>query len=88
MGSVDARIAAPRRATPRVRVPAGTVGIAGQQTGVYPADAPGGWQLLGRTPLRPFNIDRPLPFLFAPGDSVRFLPIDRDEYDRLVRRSG
>ena len=85
MGIVDERIAAPRRSTPRVRVPAGSVGIAGQQTGVYPADAPGGWQLLGRTPLRPFRIDRPSPFLFAAGDSVQFVPIDRQEYDRLVR---
>ena len=55
MGLVDARIAAPRRATPRVRVPGGSVGIAGVQTGIYPAETPGGWQLVGRTPVRPFD---------------------------------
>src|SRR6185295_2626242 len=55
MGIVDARIAAPRRQTPRVRVPRGAVGIAGPQTGVHPVDAPSGWQLIGRTPVRPFD---------------------------------
>jgi inhibitor of KinA len=85
LGIVDKRIAAPRRATPRVRVPAGSVGLAGQQTGVYPAAAPGGWQLIGRTPVRPFRLDMPSPFLFSPGDAVEFVPIGRDEYDRLVR---
>ena len=57
LGIVDARIAAPRRETPRVRVPRGSVGIAGAQTGVYPAETPGGWQIIGRTPLRPFDLD-------------------------------
>ena len=58
MGSVDETIAAPRRATPRVRVPAGSVGIAGAQTGVYPFESPGGWQIIGRTPLRMFDVSR------------------------------
>ena len=58
LGTVDERIAMPRRATPRVRVPAGSVGIAGVQTGIYPAETPGGWQLIGRTPLKPFDPDR------------------------------
>ena len=84
MGIVDPRIAAPRRATPRVRVPLGSVGIAGEQTGVYPAETPGGWQIIGRTPLKPFDATRPDPFLVKAGDSVRFTPIDRAEYERLL----
>ena len=85
MGIVDDRIAAPRRSSPRVRVPRGSVGIAGRQTGIYPSDAPGGWQLIGRTPIQPFNIAGPSPFLFKAGDSVQFVAVDRAEFDRLVR---
>jgi KipI family sensor histidine kinase inhibitor len=85
LGVVDPWIAAPRHATPRVRVPAGSVGIAGLQTGIYPAETPGGWQLIGRTPLKPFDLGRPAPCLFAAGDVVRFAPIDRSEFDRLAR---
>jgi inhibitor of KinA len=83
MGIVDARIAAPRRETPRVRVPRGAVGIAGAQTGIYPAETPGGWQLIGRTPVRPFDAARLDPFLIKAGDDVRFYAIDRAEFDRL-----
>jgi inhibitor of KinA len=82
MGIVDARIAAPRHSTPRVRVPLGSVGIAGVQTGIYPAETPGGWQLIGRTPLKPFDAARPQPFLMKAGDAVQFAPIDRADYDR------
>lgn len=83
LGSVDDRIAVPRHPTPRGRVVAGSVGIAGAQTGVYPTDTPGGWQIVGRTPLRPFDVGRADPFLMKPGDSVKFSAIDRGEYDRL-----
>jgi inhibitor of KinA len=82
LGVVDPRIAMPRHATPRVRVPSGSVGIAGSQTGVYSGDTPGGWQLIGRTPVKPFDPDRPEPFLMKAGDAVQFVPIDRAEYDR------
>jgi len=82
LGIVDQRIAMPRHATPRVRVPAGSVGVAGVQTGVYPAETPGGWQLIGRTPVKPFDASREDPFLMKAGDAVRFYPIDRAEYDR------
>jgi KipI family sensor histidine kinase inhibitor len=75
MGSVDARIAMPRRSTPRVRVPSGSVGIAGLQTGVYPRESPGGWRLIGRTPVRVFDSTRDEPCLFTAGDTVRFRPI-------------
>lgn len=83
MGSVDRRIAAPRRETPRLRVPRGSVGIAGEQTGIYPADSPGGWQIIGRTPLKPFDTTRANPFLMRAGDEVRFRAIDRAEFDRI-----
>ena len=84
LGIVDDRIAMPRHATPRVRVPLGSVGIAGAQTGVYSADTPGGWQLIGRTPLKPFDPSRDDPFLMRAGDAVQFYPIDRAEYDRWM----
>ena len=74
MGTVDPRIAAPRRSTPRLRVPSGSVGIAGGQTGIYPSETPGGWQLVGRTPLEPFDPSRAEPFLLKAGDSVQFYP--------------
>ncbi len=83
MGVVDDRIAIPRHSAPRVRVPTGSVGIAGVQTGIYPAETPGGWQLIGRTPLDPFDPNRREPFLLKAGDAVRFRPIERAEYDRL-----
>jgi inhibitor of KinA len=81
LGIVNERIAMARRSTPRVRVPAGSVGIAGVQTGIYPAETPGGWQLIGRTPLKPFDPSRANPFLMKAGDAVQFYPIDRREYD-------
>ena len=73
MGTVDPTIAAPRRASPRLRVPSGSVGIAGSQTGIYPVESPGGWQLIGRTPLRPFDLSRADPFLLEAGDDVEFV---------------
>jgi inhibitor of KinA len=82
MGLVDPRIAVPRHSTPRIRVPIGSVAIAGVQTGIYPAETPGGWQLIGRTPLKPFDPLRPEPFLVKAGDAVQFFEIGRDEYQR------
>jgi inhibitor of KinA len=81
LGILDERIRVPRHATPRIRVPRGAVGIADAQTGIYPMDTPGGWQIIGRTPVRPFDLSRREPFLFKPGDAVRFVPIDRRAYD-------
>jgi inhibitor of KinA len=75
MGRVDPSIAAPRHRVPRERVPAGSVGIAGGQTGVYPVESPGGWQLIGRTTTVMFDADRPKPSLLAAGDLVRFVPV-------------
>jgi KipI family sensor histidine kinase inhibitor len=76
MAHVDSTIAAPRHATPRLRVAAGSVAIAGAQTGIYPRESPGGWQLIGRTPLTLFDPAKTPPALFAPGDTVRFVPTD------------
>jgi inhibitor of KinA len=72
LAEVDSRIAAPRRAAPRTAVPAGSVAIAGGQTGIYPAETPGGWNIIGRTSLRPYDPARRAPFLFRTGDRVRF----------------
>jgi KipI family sensor histidine kinase inhibitor len=83
MASVDPRLALPRRATPRTKVPALSVAIAAGQTGIYPTETPGGWHLIGRTPVKPYDPGRPQPFLFRPGDRVRFHAIDRAEFDRL-----
>jgi len=81
LGIVDERIAMPRHATPRLKVPLGSVGIAGVQTGVYPAETPGGWRIIGRTPLKPFDPDRAEPFLMKAGDAVQFYAISRTEFD-------
>ncbi|WP_321862949.1 5-oxoprolinase subunit PxpB [Burkholderia cenocepacia] len=72
LGGLDASLHTPRRAAPRLEVPAGSVGIGGAQTGIYPATSPGGWQLIGRTSLQLFDPARPQPTLLLPGDRVRF----------------
>ena len=78
MASVDERIAAARRTTPRTRVPRGSVGIAGLQTGIYPLESPGGWQIIGRTSLELFDATKSPPTLLEPGDKVRFVPVASD----------
>ncbi len=77
LGGLDPRLATPRLPTPRVAVPAGSVGIAGCQTGIYPLATPGGWNIIGHTPLRLFDPAAERPFHFEPGDQVRFVPIPR-----------
>ena len=84
LGGMSARIAAPRRATPRKRVPAGSVAIGGSQTGIYPLASPGGWQLIGRTPLALFDPRRTPPALIGLGDRVRFVAIGDEEYRRVA----
>jgi KipI family sensor histidine kinase inhibitor len=73
---LDPALEMPRRASPRTRVPAGSVAIGGAQTGIYPSELPGGWQLIGRTPLALFDAQRDPPSLLMPGDRVRFVAID------------
>jgi KipI family sensor histidine kinase inhibitor len=75
----------PRRKVPRTRIPAGSVAVGGAQTGVYPLETPGGWHLIGRTPLSMFDPDRAEPFLLRPGDHVRFVPIDDDRFVIMKR---
>jgi len=83
MASVDDRLALPRRASPRLRVPAGSVAIAAGQTGIYPRETPGGWHLIGRTRVKPYDRSRVNPFLFKPGDRVRFRAIDRAQFEGM-----
>jgi inhibitor of KinA len=80
MGGMDERIAAPRKDSPRLSIPAGSVGIAGKQTGIYPLETPGGWQIIGRTPLDLFLPEGSPPTLLQSGDKVRFVPISAEEY--------
>jgi inhibitor of KinA len=80
LGGMDPSIAAPRKDSPQERIPAGSVGIAGTQTGIYPIETPGGWQIIGRTPLLLFDLARANPGLLQAGDTVRFLPITSHEY--------
>ncbi|MDR2013158.1 MAG: 5-oxoprolinase subunit PxpB [Rhodanobacter sp.] len=82
---LDTRLHTPRRATPRTRVTAGSVAIGGAQTGIYPAELPGGWHLIGRTPLTLFDATLDPPCLLAAGDRVRFHAIDRADFDALAR---
>ena len=84
LGGLDPAIACPRLDTPRPAIPAGSVGIAGDQTGIYPIESPGGWRIIGRTPLKLFNWQRQPPALLAPGDCVRFIPIKAEEFDRVA----
>ena len=84
LGGLDARLATPRRAQPRALVPAGAVGIAGAQTGIYSLPTPGGWQLIGRTPLRLFNPVWAAPSLLAAGQHLRFVPIAEADFQRLL----
>lgn len=83
LGGLPKRLAMPRRDVPRAGIAAGSVGIAGEQTGIYPLSTPGGWQLIGRTPLKLFDPDRAQPSLLQAGDTIRFQPISAAEFMEL-----
>ena len=83
LGGLPEVLHTPRLKTPRARVPEGSVGIANGQTGVYPIASPGGWQLIGKTPIRLFAPERSNPFLYQAGDRIRFKPVSTGEYQRL-----
>ena len=85
LGGMPEALRTPRLATPRRAVAAGSVGIAGAQTGIYPTETPGGWRLIGRTPLRMFDPEAQPPTRVEAGDAVRFAQIDRAEFDRLLQ---
>ena len=80
MGSVDERIQHPRKKNPSKQVVAGSIGIAGAQTGIYPLQSPGGWQIIARTPLAIFNLEKENPCLLSAGDQVRFIPISLERF--------
>jgi len=84
LGGMDPDLEIPRRESPRAVVPAGSVGIAGKQTGVYPLSTPGGWQIIGRTPLKLFDLDRTVPSLLKAGNKLRFVPITELEFERIA----
>lgn len=86
LGGMDKRIATPRLKTPRTKIPAGSVGIAGEQTGVYPIESPGGWQLLGRTPLNFFDANSEKPFLINAGEYIKFVSISEGEYHKIIEQ--
>ena len=88
LASVDPRLRLPRHQTPRPRVPAGSVAIAGFQTGIYPLESPGGWRVIGRTWIRPFDLARERPLLFSVGDRVRFVPVGPDDFARAIEAQG
>ncbi len=87
LGGLDPRLYTPRLTTPRVRIPAGSVGIAGAQTGIYPMASPGGWQLIGQTPLRLYDPRREKAILVDAGMRLTFYPIDEAEYERIRREN-
>jgi len=87
LGGMDKRLATPRKAIPRVKIPAGSVGIAGEQTGIYPLDTPGGWQIIGQTPMVMFDMrSQDHPARVAAGDLLRFVSIEEGEFWDLKRR--
>ena len=86
LGGMDSSLATPRLAKPRQIIPAGSVGIADQQTGIYPMESPGGWQLIGRTPLKLFDPQREPPILLEAGIWIRFVPITPEEYHTIARQ--
>lgn len=86
LGGMDERIATPRIDSPRTSIPAGAVGIGGEQTGIYPLASPGGWRLIGRTPIRPYDAEREEPILYKAGDYIRFYPIGKEEYEKIEKQ--
>ena len=86
LGGMSEEISTPRLKTPRQLIPAGSVGIAGSQTGVYPIDSPGGWQLIGRTPVRMYDPKREMPILPRAGQYIKFYAISEEEYDKIEQQ--
>ena len=83
LGGMAPRIATPRLSSPRTLIPAGSVGIAGEQTGTYPSDSPGGWQIIGRTPVTMYDMSKAQAALLNAGDYVRYVPIGESEFHRI-----
>lgn len=88
MGKVDERIRIPRLKKPRFKVEKGSIGIAESQTGIYPNASPGGWQIIGRTPVDIFNVNKNPPSLFKPGDQIKFKPIDKTTFNKIINETN
>ncbi|MDR3313827.1 MAG: 5-oxoprolinase subunit PxpB [Oscillospiraceae bacterium] len=88
LGGLEPALHTPRLANPRTGIPAGSVGIGGEQTGIYPLASPGGWQLIGRTPVRPYDSARAEPILYGAGDFIRFAPVTEQEYVQLEQKQA
>lgn len=88
LGGMNKKLETPRLSNPRVKIPEGSVGIAGKQTGVYPIDSPGGWQLIGRTPIKLYDPKRENPILLSAGDYVKFFPITKEEFKKILTEGG
>ena len=84
LGGLDKRISRPRPKSPPTKIPTGAVGIGGEQTGIYPMESPGGWRLIGRTPVTLFDPDGILPLPYKAGDMIKFVAIDKAEYERIA----
>ena len=84
LGGLDKKIHTPRREEPRTVISAGSVGIANNQTGLYPKSSPGGWQIIGKTPIKVFNIDKQPMCLYQPGDYIQFYQISEQEFHRII----
>jgi inhibitor of KinA len=87
MGTVDEKIAAPRKQQPHLNINAGSIGIAGFQTGIYPLNSPGGWNIIGQTPLKMFDVSKDQPCYLQQGDEVKFMPISLEEFNHLKQKS-
>ena len=88
LGGMDPRLEAPRLDSPRTAIPAGAVGIGGKQTGIYPLASPGGWRLIGRTPVKIYDPQRSVPIVYQAGDYIRFYPITKGEFEEISKGSG
>ncbi|SER52106.1 inhibitor of KinA [Gracilibacillus ureilyticus] len=88
LGGMSGKLATPRKSAPRPVIPAGSVGIAGKQTGIYPSQSPGGWQIIGRTPIKLVQLNQKRPTLLQPGDQIRFYRIKSEEFMQLANGEG
>lgn len=86
LGGLSERLTSPRKQTPRTAIPAGSVGIAGQQTGIYPLETPGGWQIIGRTPLKLFDVNKKQPSLLKAGEKIKFESISLHEFEDIAKK--
>lgn len=83
LGGMDKKLITPRLKNPRLKLDAGAVGIGGEQTGIYPLSSPGGWRIIGKTPLKPYDLNREKPILYEAGDYIKFKPINKKDYYKI-----